>query len=111
MENKELEISGNKNTNLIHPISALVTIFVDLIFFGVDAATLGLDLPVSVTAAFVITFVSVILIQLKLSKNNFIQSLTKAFILGVLAAVPTPIAGTLIGTLILAAAGIKKLKN
>jgi VIT1/CCC1 family predicted Fe2+/Mn2+ transporter len=110
-KNNDSTVSTINQKNIIHPFSALLTLLFDLFFFGADAATLGLDLPVSVTSAFLLTFFSTFIIQKKISKDKISISFTKSIILAILAAIPTPIAGTAVGMVLLTSAGIKKIKT
>jgi len=97
--------------NIVHPFSAFFTLVVDLTFFGTDLVTLNLDLPISVILAFTITFIVSFLIQKSQTDDNIVICLLKSFILGILAGIPTPIAGTIAGTVLLSIAGINKIKK
>lgn len=108
-DNSQITKSEKKAKNLLHPMSALLTIAVDWAFFGADAATTGLSLPLTITIASLITFIGSFLIQKNISKNPVGTSLAKAFFLGVMAGIPTPIAGTTVGAAILALAGIRSI--
>jgi len=110
-KNTEIEIINKnaKDKNIIDPFSALFTLIIDLIFFGGEALTMGLDLPVSVSLAFIITLIITFIIQRKKVGDTLIVAFTKSLILSILAAIPTPIAGTVAGTLLLSIAGIKKI--
>ena len=90
-----------KNSKLIHPYSAGLLIFMDNFFWGVNAMTLGLSTPITCALAFFITGIVVFLIQKYLVKESIGESFAKAFFIGVLAGIPTSIAGTVLGTAIL----------
>ena len=90
-----------KNSKLLHPYSAGLLIFIDNIFWGVNALTLGLSTPIISIAAFFITGTITLLIQKYLAKESMGECFTKAVIIGVLAGVPTSITGTVLGTAVL----------
>jgi len=91
---------------LLHPMSGLLIILVDTAFFGLDAITLGLSLPVSCVMAFLMVTTGVFLCQRHLSGDRPGPAIAKAFLGGVLAGVPTPITGTLFGTLVILSSGL-----
>jgi hypothetical protein len=90
-----------KNSKLLHPYSAGLLIFIDNIFWGINALTLGLSTPIISVLAFSITGIVVFLIQKFLAEESVGKSFTKAFFTGVLAGIPTSLAGTALGTAVL----------
>jgi hypothetical protein len=90
-----------KNSKLLHPYSAGFLIIMDNIFWGVNAITLGLSIPITSAIAFLITGIVVFLIQKYLGKESIGKSFAKAFCVGALACIPTSIAGTALGTAVL----------
>lgn len=81
-------------------------LFIDNLFFGGEALTLGLAWPVLSAVAFMITFTGVHLTQRHVAGDKRGASLAKAFLCGVLAGVPTSIAGTAVGGLVLLSSGL-----
>ena len=100
--------SSKRKFFLFHPYSGALIIAMDWLFFGVESATLGLSIPVMSLLAFVITLLGVFTIQSKISKDNLPIALAKGILGGLVAGIPTPIAGTFIGALILALAGLSR---
>ncbi|MGV3756661.1 MAG: hypothetical protein ACO1QS_14860 [Verrucomicrobiota bacterium] len=90
----------------LHPLSGLLLITVDNIFWGAEALSLGLAIPVAVVLSFSITLVAVTMIQKFLGKNTWGVSLTKALLCAFLAGIPTSIMGTAFGGFILLASGL-----
>lgn len=92
---------------LVHPVSALLLIAVDALWSIPDMAAFAwiLTIPLCFLAVSVPTF----LIQRFLAKSTTMRSLGVAFVLGVLAAIPTPIMGTAVGTILLTVAGLRSL--
>jgi len=80
----------------------------DWVFFGVEAATLGLSIPVMSLLAFATTLLGVFTIQIKMAKDNLGIALVKGILGGLVAGIPTPIAGTFVGALILALSGLSR---
>jgi|TARA_B110000196_G_C20698730_1_gene454232 hypothetical protein len=95
---------------LFHPYSGALIIAMDWVFFGMEAGTLGLSIPVMSLLAFATTLLGVFTIQIKLSKDNWAIALAKGVLVGFVAGIPTPIAGTFIGALILALSGLSTKK-
>ena len=100
---------SKKSFFLFHPYSGALIIAMDWVFFGVEAGTLGLTIPVMSLLAFATTLLGVTTIQLKIKKENLAIALAKGILGGIVAGIPTPIAGTFIGALILALSGFSQL--
>jgi len=71
---------------------------------------LGLSIPVMSLLAFATTLLGVFTIQIKLAKDNWAIALAKGVLGGFVAGIPTPIAGTFLGALILALSGLSTKK-
>jgi hypothetical protein len=95
----------------LHPLSGLLLIAVDNIFWGVELATFELAMPVSVVLSFLITGVGVTLVQRFLGRDGWGASLAKAFFCAVLAGVPWSIMGTAFGGFVLMAAGLSNFNR
>lgn len=95
--------------NLIHPLSAALLIAVDSLWTFADWAVLAwmVTIPLSFLAVFLPSF----LIQKHFRKDPAGKSAAVAAFLGVLAAIPTPITGTMVGTMALALAGLRSLRT
>jgi hypothetical protein len=94
---------------MIHPLSAVLLIAVDTLWTLTDWAAFAwvVTIPLSFAAVAVPGY----LIQRHLNGGGPGPSAAIAAALGVLAAIPTPVTGTLAGTVILALAGIRSLWN
>lgn len=99
----------HSDLNLIHPLSAALLIAVDSLWTFADWAVLAwlVTIPLSFLAVFLPSF----LIQKHFKKDPAGKSAAVAAFLGVLAAIPTPITGTMVGTLALALAGFRSLRT
>lgn len=95
----------------LHPLSGLLLITVDNLFWGAEALSLGLAVPVVVVLSFSITLVAVTMIQKFLGKNTWGVSITKALLCAILAGIPTSIMGTAFGGFILLASGLSNWKK
>ena len=100
--------SSKRRFYLFHAYSGALIIALDIFFFGVESATLGLSIPVMSLLAFATTLLGVTTIQIKFAKDNFPVSFAKGFVGGIAAGIPTPIAGTFVGALILALSGLSR---
>jgi hypothetical protein len=91
----------------IHALSALILVAVDSLWAIFDW------LPpiwiVAIPACFLAVFLPTYLIQKHLKKDHTGRALTFAMLLGVLAAIPTPITGTPVGVGLLAWTGLGRL--
>jgi hypothetical protein len=102
------DAGGGPGRPLIHPLSAVLLIAVDALWTLADWAAFAwiVTIPLSFAAVFVPCY----LVQRHLKEGNTRgASFAVATVLGVLAAIPTPVTGTITGTLILALAGIRSL--
>lgn len=90
----------------LHPLSGLLLLVVDNIFWGVELATFELAMPISVVLSFLITGAGVMMIQRFMARNGWGMSLAKAFFCAVLAGVPWSIMGTALGGFVLMASGL-----
>ena len=92
---------------LIHPLSAALLIAIDSLWTMADWAAFAwlVTIPLSFLAVFVPTY----LIQKHFKKDPAGKSAAVAAFLATLAAIPTPITGTLVGTFVLAVAGLRSL--
>ncbi len=91
----------------IHALSALLLMVVDGLWTVADWAAMAwvITIPLSFLAVFVPTF----LVQKMINKDTSGRAATVAMLLGVLAAVPTPIMGTAVGAFLLAVSGLRGL--
>ncbi len=101
--------AGPHTRPLIHPLSAVLLIAVDGLWSLADWAALawGLTVPVSFLAVCIPAF----LVQRHVHGDPGGRSLAIGSLLGVLAAVPTPVAGTVAGGVVLAMAGLRSLRK
>lgn len=90
----------------LHPLSGLLLIAVDNVFWGAELVTLELAMPVSVVLSFLITLVAVSMVQRFMARNSWGVSITKALLCAILAGIPTSIMGTAFGGFILLASGL-----
>lgn len=91
----------------IHALSALVMLAVDNLWNLADWAVIGWI--VTIPLSFLTVFVPVFLLQKTLKRDSTARAMAFAFLLGVLAAVPTSITGTPVGLGLLAWTGLSRL--
>lgn len=91
---------------LLHPWSAALLLTVDTLCFGPEALSGMMAEPLIMVSAFGVTFTGVFKIQRTRAGEGKLSSFVKAFICGILAGLPFPIAGTAVGGLVLLAAGM-----
>lgn len=109
MSNSSKETS-TPNSDL-HSFSGTLLFVVDNAFWGANTVALGLaTIPVGLLA-FVFTGFGVFLVQKYISEDSTSVAITKGFVLGVMAGVPTGIAGTVGGAYILGKAGIRAIRD
>jgi hypothetical protein len=90
----------------VHPLSALVTIVLDGVFGMVELVP-GAVLITSLGVGS-LGFVSTMLIQRYLAKDEWGPAVAKGFMLGIFAGVPFPIMGTAVGVVLLGWAGAER---
>ena len=96
-------------SSLLHPFSGFIIILLDNALFGVNALTLGLSTPMTALTGFVAAFILVIVFQRALDGNSLQTCMAKGIFAGIVTGIPTSIAGTTFGGLILVWAGIDRL--
>jgi hypothetical protein len=94
---------------LIHPLSAALLIAVDGLWTLADWAILAWE--VTIPLSFLAVCIPTYLIQKHVNGDRSGRSLAVGAFLGVLAAVPTPITGTVVGGVVLAMAGLRSLRK
>ncbi len=92
---------------MFHPFSGALIIAIDLLLWGgLELPTLELAAPVAALAAFFGAGISVACVQKLAAHDGTWKSLAKGLMGGVAAGIPTPIAGGLLGGLILSWSGL-----
>ncbi|MDE0644619.1 MAG: hypothetical protein OXH84_00035 [Gammaproteobacteria bacterium] len=104
------KVNNNTKDNL-HGYSAVLLIIVDNAFWGANTLTLGLATPLVSLLAFVLTGIGVFLVQMAMAKDGVLVAITKGFVVGVAAGVPTGVVGTVGGFYFLSKAGIRALRG
>ena len=89
-----------------HPLSGVVILLLDTVFFGVEVISLELALPLSCLLAFLFTGLGVFCVQKFLHRDGLGASLAKALLGGLAAGVPWSITGTIVGSWILLLSGL-----
>lgn len=93
----------------LHPMSGLLILFLDYAFFVQEITIIGV--PFTVLLAFLLSFTGVFLIQKYIDNENTGRSVAKAFFSGVVTGLPTPVFGTVFGSLILFVSGLSFLNR
>ena len=93
----------------LHPMSGLLILFLDYAFFVAEMPVISL--PLACFLAFTLSFTGVFLIQKYIDEENTGRSVAKAFFGGVVTGIPTPIFGTVFGSMILLVSGLSFLKR
>ena len=95
----------------IHPASALLVIALDTALFGGNFIAAGILTPITIGVGFLGSFFGVTLIEKFLGREPNGRSVAKGFMLGVITGIPTSIASTALGALILTLGGISKFNS
>ncbi len=93
----------------LHPMSGLLILFLDYAFFVQELTIIAI--PFTCLLAFILSFTGVFLIQKYIDNENTGRSVAKAFFGGVVTGFPTPLFGTVFGSLILFVSGLSFLKR
>ena len=100
--------------SFLHSLSGGLILAIDNLFFGANALLAGAATPISSVLAFLTAFTAVYLVQRRRTNEKKQKSLLKALFSGIIAGIPTPIGGTILGTLVLLLSGTaaaEKVKN
>lgn len=92
---------------LIHPLSALLLLIVDALWTIPDMAAVAWF--ATIPACFLAVAIPAYLIQRHVKRDASGKSAAVAALLGVLAAIPTPVTGTVVGAIVLALSGLRSL--
>lgn len=101
--------SGSFPAPPIHALAALATVALDGVFAVPELAVLSL--PITVVTVGALGFASTALVQRFLAKDDWGASLAKGLVMGIVAGVPYPVAGTLVGVPLLAWSGLQQLRQ
>jgi hypothetical protein len=93
----------------LHPMSGLLILFLDYAFFVQEITVIAI--PFTCILAFFLSFTGVFLIQKYIDNESTGRSAAKAFFGGVVTGLPTPVFGTVFGSLILFVSGLSFLKR
>lgn len=107
----DLDKKDNKADSNLHGYSGVLLIVVDNALWGANVVTFGLATPIVSLLAFAFTGFGVFLVQKFLSEDRTGIALTKGFVIGVMAGVPTGVVGTVGGVYILGKAGIRAIRS
>lgn len=90
----------------LHPASGLLVLGVDWFFFAPEALTAEVAAIITSPLAFLVAAGGVFWIQRRKSGDSVGAAALKALLGGVVAGIPTSIAGTIFGTLVLVLSGL-----
>ena len=99
-------VSAPRKKYWLHPASGLLILGVDWLFFAPEAMTGEVAAIITSPLAFVIVTAGVFLIQRRRNQDSVGSALLKALLGGLVAAIPTSIGGTILGTLVLVLSGL-----
>jgi hypothetical protein len=91
----------------IHPLAALVTVVLDNVFGAFEILDPFMIVLTSVSVG-VLGTVSTMLVQRYLAKDEWGPSIAKGLVMGIIAGVPFPVTGTVVGVPLLAWSGLHK---
>lgn len=96
---------------LLHPLSGALILGLDWVLFSGTFATGGTGVLAASVAGFVLGGLGTALIQRKRGGDSRRVSAMKGFAAGVTVGAPLPVAGTVVGGLILGLSGLDRLKR
>src|SRR5664280_1986356 len=91
----------------VHPLAALATIVLDNVF-GVVALVDPLAIILTSLTVGVVCTVTTTLVQRYLAKDEWGPAIAKGLVMGIVAGVPFPVTGTVVGVPLLAWSGLHK---
>lgn len=92
----------------LHPASGACILAIDWFFFGAEVITFEIALVFACFFAFTITTAAVFWIQRTKAGDSFGSAAVKGLFGGVVAGLPTSVAGTLLGTAVLVLSGLSR---
>ena len=116
MNRSQLEVPENTNQPPIHFLAALVTIALDWVWFfieGIETLSgfgLAALLPTMLTLG-MLNFATVALVQHYVAGERWGSSIAKGMVFGIIAGLPYPVVGTVVGTPLLIWAGIHQFRQ
>ncbi len=96
-------------SRVMNPVSGFVILLLDWLLFSSDVLTAGVSLPLTMGGGFLAALLLVACAQHFGTGDTWRAGLLKGLAAGIVVAVPFPIAGTFIGTGIIAMSGLPKL--
>ena len=99
---------ASRHPSWLHPASGALILGVDWLFFGAEVVSLETAGVFGSLAAFATTTLGVFWIQRAKRRDSRAAAAAKALFAGVVAGIPTSIGGTVLGTLVLVLAGLKR---
>jgi hypothetical protein len=94
-----------------HPLSGAVILGLDWLAFGTDVLTGFVELALSSVVVFVVTYLAVQAIQIRLHGDSLKAARLKALLGAVAAGAPFPIGGSLLGAGILMMSGLSRWRR
>ena len=116
MNKSQLEVPENTNQPPIHFLAALVTIALDWVWFfieGIETLSgfgLAALLPTMLILG-MLNFATVALVQHYVAGERWGSSIAKGMVFGIIAGLPYPVVGTVVGTPLLIWAGIHQFRQ
>jgi hypothetical protein len=102
---------ASRRPSWLHPASGALILGVDWLFFGAEVLSLETAVVLASLAAFATTTLGVFWIQRAKRRDSRTAAAAKALFAGVVAGIPTSIGGTVLGTYVLALAGLSRWKG
>ena len=101
---------GEKRRRLLHPVSGLIILGLDWLFFGSNLLSGGALTIVWSLVGLLAGGLSVMLVQKRIQGDSTKSSFWKGLIAGVAVGLPFPIVGTALGAFVLTLSGLDMLK-
>lgn len=101
--------SGTFPAPPIHALAALATIALDGVFSIPELA--AFSIPITTVVVGALGFSATSLVQRFIARDEWGASLAKGLVMGIIAGVPYPVAGTLVGVPLLAWSGLRQLRQ
>jgi hypothetical protein len=95
----------------LHPATGGLVLALDWLLFSGEALSLGTATPLTATLGGLATALATYRIQSKMAGDLSRPARLKAILAGVVVALPFPVGGTILGTMILASSGLNRLRS